>query len=618
MNPPKGFRAYPLQDDEGCRLTFDRKALELPTGTLTVRLSHFSKDKETGEPTIWKLEIIRCTGLMAVDKVKKTSNPFCEIFWKGPAEKYERGMLFNKWIKVGETKYKHSCVDPVFERSDRTEYELPPIWTDLEVDGRGPGGGFLAGGAWVSRNNVPNPVAIEKEKAKSARIMNKKAGGGAGAGAGAGGGGGSSEAVSHVEKMTHTANLAVAAEIQNRMEMYKLLAVGEERERKAMCNEENHTRSVEIESLLACVRPQLEEQTRLGRLYTAMLERMQQPSMLLKKLRFRSAMALDSGGMRAVCRDQSNLKQYYVNVTPILYPEDEAELSRCANALLGCQHPSLIRLVEFAAHQLRAFSVEGFPSVNDRLVFTVLENLDDGISFADFVRKRWTTFDNEDFKCLLRQILGGLKYLHENDIVHRNLHPKCAKVFEIQAKLATHSRDAAAIDRSAANPAWSPSFKKSAKDSPLTAKCRSSRDNKLIANVSASTTHTVRNNLVCKLEDFWFLSNPRKAQCAYSLGRNDWGATLTPPPEVVRGQVTSASDIYSFGMCVFEWASNGQASLQHKAYPSLKGINALRTQIPLKWGDWVHDLIRQCLQAVPESRPSAQELIDFLNDSNNS
>jgi serine/threonine protein kinase len=617
MNPPKGFRAYPIQDDELCRLAYDRQAKEIPTGTLTVRVAHFAKDRETNEPTVWKLEIIRATGLLIIDKPSKTSNPLCEIFWKGPAEKHEKGLLFNKWLKVGETKYKHHTVDPVFERTDKTEYLLPPVWTDLEVDGRGPNGGYLVGGAWVSRNNIPNPAQLEKEKAKSSRLRGRRAGNGnSGLDANA-------EALSHADKLTGAANLAVTTEIQNRLEMTRLLWLAEERERKLMAAEEKNCRSVTIESLLLSVQGQLQEQIRLGRLYTVMLERMQDASMTLQKLRFHSGKALDSGGLRAVCRDQSTHKQYYVNVVPILYPEDEGELTRCCNELLGCQHPSLIRLLEYSAHQLRMFNVEGFPTINDRCVFAVFENMDEGILLPDFIRKRWNALDNEDLKCIFKQILSGLKYLHDHNIVHRNMHANCVKAFEITAKLATHSKHAETLDKSTKgiNIYDLKSLKQASTSNVLTAKSRSSRDNKLIANVSmAHNCRPVRNNLICKVEDFWFLSNPRKPHCAYSLGRNDWGSGLTPPPEIVRGvgSVSPASDIYAFGMCVLEWASNSQTTLHGKGtYPSAKGIDALKAQIPLKWGGWVHDLIRQCLQMQPESRPTAQDLIDFLNDDYN-
>ena len=58
MDPPKGFRAYPLEDNEICRKLCKLPDAEadppVPDGALTLRLNPFSKDKDTNEPVSWK------------------------------------------------------------------------------------------------------------------------------------------------------------------------------------------------------------------------------------------------------------------------------------------------------------------------------------------------------------------------------------------------------------------------------------------------------------------------------------------------------------------------------------------------------------------------------------
>ena len=67
-------------------------------------------------------------------------------------------MEFKRWLSVGQTKEKAKALDPIFDKTtDNTIYELPPVWTDLDVPLRGPGGSELKGGCWVSINNVPAP-----------------------------------------------------------------------------------------------------------------------------------------------------------------------------------------------------------------------------------------------------------------------------------------------------------------------------------------------------------------------------------------------------------------------------------------------------------------------------
>lgn len=568
MEPPKGFRAFNLVDNEACRKIGKYEAV--PTGTVTVKLNPFARDKETKEPISWKFELIRASGLLAVTQLR-TSSPVCEVFWRGPAEKNDKDLLFRKWIKVGETSVKHNTLDPVFARIDKSEYELPPVWTDVDIAGRGPMCGPLVGGGWVSRNNLPNEERVRKEKAeKAAEEKAEKERAAV-----------DQNVLSHSERIAHIVKGCLANQVQLRMEMTKLLWLAEENERQLMSKEEVDVRQYLLDVEMSRCRPYLNEQVELGRQFTTMIEHIHAAPTILSRLRFLSAKRLDSGGMKVECKDPTSGKVVYTLVIPIMYPEDEADLCSQLGEVLGTQHPNLIKVLDFSTHQVRTYNLNGFAAINERVVLAVVEKVETGITVIDFIKYKWETITDDNFKDLLKQILNGLQALHDVGIIHRNINANCVLVYEQATTLAR---------------------KRHGKSLPPAA-----------AVSGADSASPLRMNAICKLGDYWFFENPRRAGCLYSQGRADWGSLSTTPPEVFRGIVSEKSDIYAFGMCTLQWASRGSASLEHKQAPSLYGLDGLRVLIPLKWGDWVHAMLRMCLQPNPDNRPSAKELIQFLN-----
>ena len=92
------------------------------------------------------------------------------------------------------------------------------------------------------------------------------------------------------------------------------------------------------------------------------------------------------------------------------------------------------------------------------------------------------------------------------------------------------------------------------------------------------------------------------------MGRADWGFAHTAAPEVqVGAQLSVETDVWAFGICVFYWATKG-------LYPNFNtdSLEDLRVHIPMKWGDWVHALLRMCLQPNKDYRASAEEMYNFL------
>lgn len=113
-----------------------------------------------------------------------------------------------------------------------------------------------------------------------------------------------------------------------------------------------------------------------------------------------------------------------------------------------------------------------------------------------------------------------------------------------------------------------------------------------------------------QVSDFWFMHNPRKAGCAFSEGRADWGSRLTAPPEACGYLITDKSDIWAFGISVYYWATQGLHLTIQDGAPI--DFVAIEKTIPLKWGRWLMSLLRMCLQRNPKYRASAKDIYQFL------
>jgi hypothetical protein len=93
--------------------------------------------------------------IAAVSRGEK-STPYCEILWRGPAEKEGKTEVYSDWLEIGRTKYKEKTISPVWKRDDGGIFELPPIWTNYEISDRGPNATSLQGGGWVAKNLIPH------------------------------------------------------------------------------------------------------------------------------------------------------------------------------------------------------------------------------------------------------------------------------------------------------------------------------------------------------------------------------------------------------------------------------------------------------------------------------
>jgi serine/threonine protein kinase len=350
------------------------------------------------------------------------------------------------------------------------------------------------------------------------------------------------------------------------------------------------------------------------------------------------------GGQKVMCEDPATGKVFHVVATPILRKEDEAFMLAQLNALFTTACPNLTRVVDFSVHQLRDFNDKGFSSIDERMAIAVLDYIE-GCTVMQFLQKNWDSVTNDAFRDLLCQIMGALKALHRAGITHRNIHPDAIVLQLPSTRVAIKKRTAATRSSSTDRTAQ-----------------------KGGRGVSASAK-LLSQMMVCYLGDYWFLHNPRSVGCESSVGRADWGAPMTVPPEAVLKQypqpgmlrsassgsardttlsriatvvarrnasttdtdalprapvggsgdaaytdkVTDKSDMYAFGVCLYYWATNGL----HGAVPlnseGFVDLNAVKRNLPLKWKPWLHSLFDMCLQVLPENRAAAKDVHLFLS-----
>ena len=371
---------------------------------------------------------------------------------------------------------------------------------------------------------------------------------------------------------------ALEAEATRRLEMIRALALAEERERVCMQREEIRVRQSWIDNEVERTKTAMEVQSQYSKDFTNLLQYIVEPPRILSRLRFMMGTNSDAG-FRALCQDPSTYKLLEIFITPLLYPEDEDSYKSQITNLIGKHHINLVKVIDFSIHAVRTFVSTGFTGHDSRAAITVLERYD-SITVMQYMQENWNRMSNDDLRRFLRQIAYSLVGLHEEGIVHRNFHEEC-----IACELPPNYHTQIKGGLSSVIPA------------PQKAKLE-------------VKNRRITNDPVIKLGEYWFLFNSRKAGCQYSMGRADWGAKSTVPPECRKGDiVTAKADVYAFGICIYKWVTGG------RTIPNMKqsNIEEIRAHIPLKWKRWVHDLLRMCLQEDPNHRASSKDIYVYLS-----
>ena len=543
---------------------------------------------------------------------------------------------------MGKTKRRDRTTDPVYSKLEGSALDLPPVWSFGGADERG---GALTG-QWVARNYNPPPKQVLSQNDDNVRrdgpkrLPRFKT---------------LALAILHLLALRKSA-AAIIAEVRRLREIRSHMMAAEELERQCMGEEEHDMRCVNMEEELIRCKPYLETQVIHAKNFAQLLSLVQGPSQQLSRLVFLMASTMEAGGMNVICRDPATGRRVSAMVTPVLYPEDEAEMKRYMSALLGRQHPILLRVLDFSVNQIRGFTHCGYTGVDERVAIAVVDNCE-GITLSAWLHQHRGKVSDEQFKAVLIQVLEGLAALHADGLIHRNLHTDCVLVEPDDTSSVTEEDD---LLSTVGDPIDSELFDEASQDAAAAAP---STPNQPLKPSKSRRAITKRPKLrgrsgmhyddgpMVKIGDYWFLQNPRAAGCVYSMGRADWGAPAkaTAPPEAKNGhgKITPASDVYAFGMCVIYWAHSAdvdmgqdkeKATMKEKRAKKADGrisgqdlaranlgvpmspaaaadpVRSLSEILPKRWGKWLHMLLRMCLPKDPRHRASSEELASFLKE----
>ena len=590
LDPPKGRRAFELKED--ARMNRLSKSNCEISGFLFLKIG-VAKTNKKGVPTSWRVDIVKCTGLYSCDVLGK-SNPIVEVFWRGPAMRDDELEVMSSWANLGFLGPKEKTIDPAFGREDRNLYELPPRWTDYDASGRGVLGEALVGGCWCAKNQLPDddPASVTMKGSVLDQINKRLVDEHAHAIEESQRAGHREDAAA-LESLTATideGNAEAAAEaaallaadpykhevakkiIDFKLEVKQLQLDAEERERRVMYAEERLRKQYVYEHRMIECKPYKMTNMFFNMQFSRMKQFINEVPAVLDRLVFQMGEDLDGGGKRFRCHDPTTGLIMQVTLVPLLFPEDEEALYNQMQSLIGRVHMNLMRVYEFSTHYLRNFNMTGYTALNERVAIVISEYVV-GIPMLMHMKDNFDKITNDDFRIFLMEMAGGIDFLHSNGLLHRNIHPDYC-VLELPVVEQEDDDDM--------------------------------QDERLTRLKKGKFKYTRIRPVV---GDYWFLHNPRAPGCTYSEGRADWGFPATAPPEVKGGhKLTDKSDVYAFGVLAYYWATRGE-------YPNMETttLDGLKTKLPLKWGDWLHALLRMCLQRNPRNRATAHEVFMHLS-----
>jgi serine/threonine protein kinase len=649
-NPPKGFRSFRLKTDPHI---MDSQAVPI-TGFISIQLNRTVTHKKNEIRHHYKLQIKKLTGLYAVQN-EKLSNPYCEISWKGEVEKVVASIvdidkpetdvnedipieytaeneqstklkkkkpkkattevfLIKDYTVIGQTATMNHVTECEYDREDNdgSVLELPPIWTDNPIKGRGVHETDVATrGGYVSKNQIPEASSQQEENQQiEGKILL------------------SANAETPLEEIQRyrehiQRNELLAVEKKLLMEVYRYTYQAEEKERCYMGRAEAEQRECDWQREKELYQGDLKVQEQYARSFQRLLELLIFPSPIVTRLRFLMGEETESdelnfnhttllfqlantgenvfksdlelpgskstlsrkqlpmnNSIKVRCEDPATSQIVNVVCTPMTNTNDERDMQNQVLRLVGKLAPNLVKVIDFAIHQLRSSNAQGFTAIYERLAVVVMEYVD-GISMHQYLIQCGDAITNDSFRELLLQLVQGIGDLHDEGVVHRNISPQEVLVQLEESSLAKLSY-------------------------------------KNVGNNQPKASGSIRP--IVRIGGYWFLENPRVVDCQISHGRADWGNRMTAPPESLnhsfeehlKPSVTEKSDIYALGVCVFYWATNGL--LLPPEFKSSHNIEIIKPLLPQKWGNWVFSLLRMCLSLYPHRRASAKEIVLFLQN----
>lgn len=286
-------------------------------GTVTLRLLVTKTKKQKGFDLVWKLSLIKFDKVSAVDS-KLLSNVYCEVYWKGPAFKYELLTHTVRWVSLGTSLLKCNATSASLTKDqDNSIFDLPPVWTDYSIpEGREYNlKDKTEGGGWVPANS---PLVAATTSATNSDDESEQV-------AGANKGHNKNEAQALVNSMKQkiaestqprvqtaeearkfrlTVKLAdlLVKETQKRLDVVRLVLRCEERERQCMNHEEVVQRNTHMKLQQQKYRSLIREQDDISRRFTRLQLALALPPPILARARFMMGEELQGGGLRVHCQ----------------------------------------------------------------------------------------------------------------------------------------------------------------------------------------------------------------------------------------------------------------------------------------------------------------------------
>lgn len=82
---------------------------------------------------------------------------------------------------------------------------------------------------------------------------------------------------------------------------------------------------------------------------------------------------------------------------PLMYEQDEAELSTQILDLLGTPHKNLVNIVDFSVHQVLGFNFSGSAYSNERGALIVTDH-PKGEPLSEYMAENWMLLSDNDFR----------------------------------------------------------------------------------------------------------------------------------------------------------------------------------------------------------------------------
>lgn len=223
-------------------------------------------------------------------------------------------------------------------------------------------------------------------------------------------------------------------------------------------------------------------------------------------------------------------------------------------------------------------------------------------SAADVMRYGWPGgMEEEVVKCILKQALEGLNYLHINGLIHRDI--KAANL------LIDDDGTVLLGDLGVAAPLWE-------SEDPAHAKPHAKNPINISSPSGFRTPNTHSPHIYTHGHNHTHTHTHLKPR-AIGKRKSFVGTPCWMAPEVVTGkQYDASADIWSFGITALE-LTQGRAPLSRAAPASV--LTHVATAPPPKMdrnaGEHTYsaafaDMIAQCLQKDPSKRPTAQDLLN--------